>query len=60
MARPRKPGVQFHILLDPDLAERLERYVRSEQGATKTFILNQALRKYLDELEKNLWKGVDV
>lgn len=55
--RPRKEGVQVHILLDPDLAKRLDRYVNAERGANKTYVINRALRKFLDEEEKNFRDG---
>ena len=36
------------IKLRADLAERLERY-KAETGANKTFVIEKALERYLDE-----------
>lgn len=51
-ARAEKKNKEFvpvGIKLRADLAERLENY-KAETGANKTFVIEKALEKYLDEV----------
>lgn len=47
--KKNKEFVPVGIKLRADLAERLEQY-KAETGANKTFVIEKALEKYLDEV----------
>lgn len=48
MARPRKDGKRFSMILDSELANRLEKF-SNESGMPKTVIIEKALKMYLDQ-----------
>ncbi len=50
MARPHKEGKRLSVLLELALSERLDR-VSTESGISKTALVEQALKRYLDEKE---------
>ena len=47
--KKNKKFVPIGIKLRADLAERLENY-KTETGANKTFVIERALERYLDEV----------
>ena len=47
--KKNKKFVPIGIKLRADLAERLENY-KTETGANKTFVIEKALERYLDEV----------
>ncbi len=50
MARPHKESKRLSVLLELTLSERLDR-VSTESGISKTALVEQALKRYLDEKE---------
>lgn len=56
MGRPKIPGESVYVRLDPELAEELTRYVREQDGparTTKNSVINFALKKFFEDLQKN-------
>lgn len=51
MAKPKKDGKFINIFMIRELAERLETY-STETGIPKTFLIEKAVKAYLDEKEK--------
>lgn len=50
MARPRKDGKRFSMILDSKLANKLEKF-SDESGMPKTTVIEKALRLYLNDKE---------
>lgn len=55
MARPRKDGKRFSMILDSELANRLKKF-SDESGMPKTTIIEKALRLYLADKEEVIKK----
>ena len=51
MAKPKKDGKYVNIFMIKELAERLEEFSHYT-GISKTFIIEKAVRLYLDDKEK--------
>ena len=52
MAKPKKDGKYINIFMIRELAERLEAY-SAETGIPKTFLIEKAVKAYLDEKENS-------
>jgi predicted DNA-binding protein len=53
MARAKKDGQYFNCYLRKDILERLTAY-SDETGIPKTFVVEKALQKYLDDINKTV------
>ena len=53
MARAKKDGQYFNCYLRKDILERLTAY-SDERGIPKTFVVEKALQKYLDDINKTV------
>lgn len=59
MARERKEGQRVSLLMDKEVAERLDQFCK-DSGLSKTTAIEHALRRFMDDYYKRVAQTEDT